>query len=117
DPEAMFQTMSKYYHGAILQNQKRTSPATDHEEIPLPTIAGIDMEAGLRRVAGNRPLYMDLLRRFADRHKATPAMINEALARGELETAERLAHTVNGISGNLGVLEVQAAAGDLEHRI
>jgi HPt (histidine-containing phosphotransfer) domain-containing protein len=44
-------------------------------------------------------------------------MINEALARGELETAERLAHTVNGISGNLGVLEVQAAAGDLEHRI
>ncbi|MGA2641933.1 MAG: response regulator [Spirochaetia bacterium] len=117
DPEAMFQTMRKYYQGEISQEQGRTGPATGHEEIPLPAIAGVDMEAGLRRVAGNRPLYIDLLRRFADGHKATPAMINEALARGELETAERLAHTVNGISGNLGVLEVQAAAGDLEHRI
>jgi hypothetical protein len=28
-----------------------------------------------------------------------------------------LAHTVKGISGNLGVLEVQATAGELEHRI
>jgi len=117
DPEAMFETICKYYHGAISQEQERAGPAVGHEEISLPTIEGIDMEAGLRRVAGNRLLYVDLLRRFADGQKATPSVISEALERGDLETAERLAHTVKGISGNLGVLEVQAAAGDLEHRI
>ena len=119
DPEAMFETICKYYHGTISQQQEqdRTGPAISHEGIVLSAIEGIDMEAGLRRVAGNRPLYVDLLRRFADGQKPTPAKISEALTRGDLETAERLAHTVKGISGNLGVLEVQAAAGDLEHRI
>ena len=119
DPEAMFETICKYYHGKTSQNQEqeRTGPAISHEETVLPAIEGIDMEAGLRRVAGNRLLYVDLLRRFADGQKATPSMISEALGRGDLETAERLAHTTKGVSGNLGILEVQAAANDFEHRI
>ncbi len=117
DPEAMFQTIGKYYRSAIPQEQKRTGPAVGHEQITLPTIEGIDTEGGLRRLAGNRLLYVDLLRRFADGQEATPAKISEALEHSDQETAELLAHTVKGIASNLGALEVQTAADDLEHRI
>ncbi len=43
--------------------------------------------------------------------------IGEALARGEAGDAERVAHTLKGVAGNLGAKAIQAAAGALEKLI
>jgi two-component system sensor histidine kinase/response regulator len=117
DPEAMFETIRKYYRGETLHEQKLPVPADNNQETALPAIEGIDMAGGLGRMAGNRMLYADLLRRFADGQRETLAKISEALAQGNRETAELLAHTTKGTSGNLGIVEVQAAAAHLEHLI
>ena len=115
DSEAMFQTMNKYLHtAAAARQEEQVTGAIDHEEVPALSIEGVDVASGLRRVAGNRRLYMDLLRRFADGERAAPVLIGEALARGDGKTAERLAHTAKGSAGNLGIGGAQAAAGDLE---
>jgi len=69
------------------------------------------------RVVGNRGLYVKLLRQFVEQQAEAPARIAEGLAGGDRKTAERLAHTVKGVAGNLGARAVQAAAGALEHAI
>ena len=80
----------------------------------LPSISGLDTKDGLSRVAGNRKLYLKLLRQFANQQGTAPAQIAEALARNDAPLAERLAHTVKGVAGNLGARGVQQIAARLE---
>ena len=73
DPELMFVTMSRYYHGRGTSRTASPDLLTSSERgTPLLQIVGIDTAAGLRRVADNSRLYADLLRRLADEHEDTP---------------------------------------------
>ena len=82
----------------------------------LPSIDGIDVTAGLARVAGNRRLYIDLLRRFASGQAGVAREIAKALEGNDRELAERLAHTLKGMAGNLGVSSVQTIAAKIEQQ-
>jgi len=83
----------------------------------LPAIAGLDAHDGLSRVAGNRRLYLRLLRQFLEQEGPAVGQITAALAQGDVTLAERLAHTLKGVAGNIGAKAVQAAAGALEKLI
>ena len=83
---------------------------------PVPRIAGLDVAAGLNRVAGRYPAYLALLGKFVEKRQAA-ADIRDALGRDEPQVAERLAHTLKGVAGTLGADAVEAAAGDLEQAI
>lgn len=114
DPDAMFAVLRRYYSGgpeSAAPPEAESKPSTAVE--PL-TIEGIDAEGGLRRVVGNRKLYLDLLRRFSEGQRGFDSRIKEAFDRGDLRTAERLAHTLKGVAGNIGAGEVQALVGELE---
>jgi two-component system sensor histidine kinase/response regulator len=80
----------------------------------LAGVAGLDAEAGLRRVLGKEAVYLSLLRQFVNGHRDDAAAVRAALAAGDAATAERLAHTVKGVAGNLGADGVAAAAASLE---
>jgi len=80
----------------------------------LPVIPGLDTALGLRRVRGKQPLYYEMLRKFAANQAQTPAALEEALAAGDLEAAERLAHTAKGLCGNVGATALQEQAGQVE---
>ena len=86
-------------------------------EIDLPQLPGVDLELGLRLLAGNRKLYLDLMQRFVTDQGETPAKIQQALTDGDRELAERLAHTIKGVSGSLGATGLQELAGELESTI
>ncbi|MCX6928081.1 MAG: Hpt domain-containing protein [Verrucomicrobia bacterium] len=83
----------------------------------LPSVAGLDTQDGLRRVAGNQKLYLKLLRQFIEQQGPAVGQITAALAQGDASLAERLAHTLKGVAGNIGAKPVQAAAGELEKLI
>ena len=82
--------------------------------MPIPTVEGLDSADGLLRVAGNRKLYLKLLRQFSVEQADAPQQIAELLKAGDRATAERTAHTVKGVAANLGARAVQGAAGELE---
>ncbi len=88
-------------------------PAVESE---LPQIEGIDIAGGLKRVAGNKRLYRSLLEQFAGKQAGVAAQIAEALGNGDRALAERLAHTVKGVAGNIGIGPVQTAAANVETR-
>ncbi len=119
DPEVLFQTLSKYVTPDAASPSPAEPPASEPggDAPALPDLPGLDVENGLRRVAGNRHLYLDLLRQFVDGQTDAAEAIAEALARGETETAERRAHTVKGVAGNIGATGASAAAAEVEQRI
>jgi HPt (histidine-containing phosphotransfer) domain-containing protein len=83
----------------------------------LEAVDGLDVAQGVRRVAGNRKLYLSLLRKFVEGEADAAQRIRESLDRGERVVAERLAHTLKGTAGNLAAGPVQTAAGALEKAI
>ena len=83
----------------------------------LPSIDGLHQEIGLARLAGNIKLYRDLLFRFAKDQSSAIAEIEEALSDSDLATAERVAHTIKGVAGNLGAEPIQMLAAELEQHL
>ena len=80
----------------------------------LPVVPGLDTADALSRVAGNRTLYLKLLRKFASEHGLASAQIAAQLQAGDRDLAERRAHAVRGVAANLGARTLQAAAAQLE---
>jgi HPt (histidine-containing phosphotransfer) domain-containing protein len=72
---------------------------------------------GLARVNGNRKLYRKLLRQFSSTKADAAQQIASALAENDRALAERLAHTVRGVAGNIGAPALQDAAAHLEKAI
>ncbi len=119
DPSTLFQTVGRFVRRPAASERAPTTtsgviPAAGSTDTPLPLVAGLDTTDGLMRVAGNRKLYWKLLRQFADEQADAPARLSQLLAAGDMPAAERLAHSVKGVAGNLGARAVQVAAGELE---
>jgi two-component system sensor histidine kinase/response regulator len=125
DPELMFATIAKHFSGGGRASTPKAPPAPalasgtggPEREIHVPAIEGIDVAGGLRRVLGNARLYLDLLGRYAEAQRDAPARISEALAVGDRQLAQRIAHTLKGVSGNIGAAEAQSTAGEMEAAI
>ncbi|UQZ88361.1 hypothetical protein C4J81_03715 [Deltaproteobacteria bacterium Smac51] len=74
----------------------------------------INRKLGIERAAGNPQLYERLLGNFVKDNKNAAEELNAALRMGDLKLAHRLAHTMKGVSGLIGALNLSQAAWDLE---
>jgi two-component system sensor histidine kinase/response regulator len=66
---------------------------------------------------GKQELYVAMLKKFSLSQGLTVEKIRSALDTDDLITAERLAHTLKGLSGNIGAHTLQKLAEDLETAI
>ena len=128
EPDAMWQALVRWVAPRADAAQAPTPPAPAAADAPstptsppatldLPEIAGLDTAAGLRRVLGKVALYRQLLTKFAAGQADAPRAIAQALQDGDPATAERLAHTLKGVAGNLGATALQAQAAVLEEAL
>jgi two-component system sensor histidine kinase/response regulator len=118
DPDALFATLLRWAKPRRLQAagiEARSAKATD--EVILPEIHGVDSEEGLKRVAENKQLYRNLLTQFAAKQVSAADRILAALESGDRDQAERIAHSLKGAAGNLGINHISHAAGILEKAI
>ena len=91
--------------------------AEAHKGTVIPPLAGIDVDTGIQRVAGNAKLYRQILLQFRDTQGKAPAQIKAALDAEERDTARRLAHTLKGVAGNIAATAVHRAAESVERAI
>jgi signal transduction histidine kinase/CheY-like chemotaxis protein len=146
DPGALYETVGRFYRPTALdaladrstgssQFASRQAAGTENPQAAasmaelqraearalaaddLPEIEGLDAMDGLARVAGNRQLYLKLLRQFIGQQGPAVAEISAALSKDDAALAERIAHTLKGVAANLGAKKVQTAASLLEEII
>ncbi len=79
--------------------------ATDATPAPL-----VDVEAGVERLMGNRPVYLRALARFRLDYRSAGAAIRTAIDTGNLALAQRLVHTIKGAAGLIEARSLHAAA-------
>ncbi len=80
-------------------------------------LPGIRTELGLGYCAGREDVYRRMLERFRDGKARAGADLRQALGAGDLETAQRLVHTLKSTAMTLGAEALSWAARDLEEAL
>jgi len=118
DPDALFATLMRWAKPRQLHAAgSLAKPAKAADDLVLAEIDGVDVAEGLKRVAGNKRLYRDLLAQFAAKQVDAGLQISAAIESGDRKLAERIAHMVKGVAGNIGLGRVFTAAEKLERAI
>ena len=68
-------------------------------------------------MVGNEKLYRSLLMKLRDDYANTDHEIKNLLQSEKADEAERLAHSIKGVAGNVGAGPLQETAAELEHAI
>ena len=94
--------------------QKIDESGTSTAEILIPEMDGIDTIDGLRRIAGNKKLYRNILLKFKVNQADAVEQLLSALANEDMELAQRIVHTVKGVAANIGAIPLSEAAESCE---
>lgn len=114
----MFTTMAKWItpmRPTYLVETPKLRENDDPSAFPL--LPEIEVEVGLERIGGNSKSYRKLLKRFRDNQENVSSQIFQAIEQNDHLLAERLAHTLKGVAGNIGAHQLQLAATSLENAI
>jgi HPt (histidine-containing phosphotransfer) domain-containing protein len=122
DPDTLYRTLGKWVDRSeweasdreALKDVRIDRKAVSADAEGFPELDGIDVEAGLNRLLGNRETYRRILLKFRDDFQKTGDLIKDLISREAYEEAERMAHSIKGASGNLGAEELQRASESLE---
>jgi signal transduction histidine kinase len=124
DPIALFATMLKWLPKSVdivppvfqsMPAPVQTSNISNTDLYArLIDITGLDINRGLASVRGKLEKYWPLLNEFVQRHGDDMVTLKSQLDQHLIEEPQRIAHTLKGTAGTLGLVQIQAAAGRLE---
>jgi CheY-like chemotaxis protein/nitrogen-specific signal transduction histidine kinase len=118
DSEAMWVTLLRWLPAHLSDsttgNPVSIGPLAATQAMGFVTIDGLDLEGALARCNHNPQLLENILRKFCLGQVHAVRSMKEALREGDYALAERLAHTLKGVSGNIGAQQLQNPATVLE---
>ena len=118
EPEDLWKALLKWIKPKYVKVDMSQIKPSVNQDTALPfAIKGLDIENGLHRVMGKKTLYISMLRKFIAGQKLAPDEIITALDKNDRSTAERLAHTLKSVSGNIGATGLQQLAEKVETAI
>ena len=80
-------------------------------------IPGLDCESAIKRLAGNKSLYLKTLTMFAKSMPGYRDELSQALQNKDEEGLRRAAHTIKGLAATVGAGAIADSAATLEHSV
>jgi CheY-like chemotaxis protein len=117
EPEHLWKALLKWVKPRESKSATVMENKTPSDLSFLSGIDGLDSFNALRRVLGKKALYESMLRKFITGQKSVVAEIAGALQENAWDEAERLAHTLKGVAGNIGATALVSLAIELESAI
>ncbi|MCK5735052.1 MAG: response regulator, partial [Spirochaetaceae bacterium] len=122
EPLELFSTLVKWIDPEGVEKRdevdKKTAISVEDEEdgamLALENIPGLNLDQGLKRVGGNRKVYKKIILSFAEKNRNFSQELQALLDSDELLEAERLAHTLKGVAGNIGADSVFSTVTELD---
>ncbi len=119
DPDKLFNALLRWIpikERAAPDRRDQTFEDQTDETLPE-QLPGIDMESGLRRVRGNRKLFVKLLKEFRQDFQGVIATIRTNLDLGKKAEVRRLLHTIKGVSGSLAANDLHESVCNFERAV
>ncbi len=103
EPERLYSVLDHYLSLPVAESaQSRPEEQELFGELP-----GIAIREGLRHTGGNSDLYANLLFGFTRHHADDDEALRQLIERQQTDEARKLAHTLKGVAGSIGALELQ----------
>ncbi len=119
DPDELFSLLLQWL--PVAAEQPVLSPGASVlppvADAVFPAIAGVDVQAGLRRVLNKRAAYEALLRKFIQGQADAAEQTRRLLAEGRLDDAIRALHTLKGTAATIGAESLANQADALEEAL
>jgi CheY-like chemotaxis protein len=122
DPETLYRTLGKWIGRVAAEGSDGkeadtrwgagTISVSDMQE--LPKLDRINVEAGLKRILGNKKAYRKILLQFREDFQNGAGTLKKLVSDEDYDQAAILAHSVKGASGSIGAEALQSAAAALE---
>ncbi|HIJ62687.1 MAG TPA: response regulator, partial [Rhodospirillaceae bacterium] len=112
-PEQLYSTIHRWATGLgdAPMFDAKVRELSGGETLRLPSnVGGLDVRAGLRRVAGMKGLYIRTLRHFLDDQGTVVDQLRQLIDKEEIKTALRVAHTLKGAAGMIEAREIYGLA-------
>ena len=113
-PDDLFRMLLKWIRPRYNNALSFTNHITVEQSDELPKIDDLNVELVLRRIGGRKSIYLNMLCNYAPNQESMPAELRAALDANDYKAAERIAHTSQGVNGNIGATNLQVMAGELE---
>jgi PAS domain S-box-containing protein len=124
-PQTLYATLLKWLPPSsdASSDDNAATPAEAHPERQLASqalldvlalVPGLNLNAALNSVLGRPDRLVQLLKRFAKEHAGDVDALRQQALAGHLSDSRRLAHTLKGLAGTLGLTDVQTAAAHVE---
>ncbi|WP_271008217.1 response regulator [Paucibacter sp. B51] len=127
EPDLLYQMVARWIQPGgrgTAQSQPHDAPPQQRLAEPDPldlqalrAVHGLQAALGLSRTGQKLALYQSLLAKFVQGQGKAPAEIRRQLQAADGQAARMLAHTLKGVAGNLGAVDVQQRAELLEHAL
>ena len=122
DREALFATLLRICRPQTPDLRPVLPPSEAPKPLPSPVAESpapplLDAVTAQSRLGGSAEFYQRLLRRFQEEHAGSAEVIAAALQAGEMERAQREAHSLKGVAANLGARRLSVLAGGVEQAL
>jgi len=114
DPNEVYNILVKWIPAKRKKINKGESEQQLAKNLNFPEVSGIDVQSGLRRVAGNQQLYGKILQNFVRENINLITSLQNYLVDNDLEAVEHLVHSLKGSSGNIGAQKLYEVASAFE---
>lgn len=119
-PNDLFNMLARWLeHKALTLNaneirQEQSAYSLTDQEVDFNCFKHIDSHQGLSLMMGKRDLYLRVLLNFREGQMHTANQIFVAVEHDAIDQAQMLVHTLKGLAGSIGAIQVQAEAAQLE---
>ena len=120
DPDRLVEALKQWIAPGLRAHDTaaKEDPNQDTEcPAAIAAIPGLDIKTGLRLARGRCELYRKLLRQFARGQRDFPEQLQQMLAQDDRQGAVRLAHTLKGVSAQIGANGLRTASEVLERAL
>ena len=91
--------------------------ARENDEVTIPDLKTINVEEGLKRVNGNKELYLNILKTAIDSNPERLKEYAEFVEKGDVESLITVVHGSKGAMGNIGAEKLHGLLIDLEKQL
>lgn len=107
---AHFRNCSYYLNLRLNKKESKNKMNT----LSITELPGIDASIGLKSAANKESLYRRLLAKFPANQGGFEQEFSASLANGDMPSCQKSAHTLKGLAGTLGMVNLMGYAADLE---
>jgi signal transduction histidine kinase/DNA-binding response OmpR family regulator/HPt (histidine-containing phosphotransfer) domain-containing protein len=118
DPAALMATLDRWLKAPASSSRPAPVGIEKTNDGSLPDrLPPFDIAAALVRVNGKAALLQKLIVSFGETYANVAHDLRVHIATGLLPDARRLAHSLKGVAGSLGLADIQVGASEIEHML